>query len=128
MGITYGPLTEAEAFFYEHAGWSYHPVTETPEEGRICCARELAEAERRLAEAPDIEVVWDDDVYGEPSDGYNGPVFVCTLYRVDDCHGRDVLASLCGIECEDGAPYMRVIEAELMDEYLGSPEYLLTHP
>ena len=38
-------LTVDQLFFYENAGYSYDPKTETPEQGRIRCARDLADAE-----------------------------------------------------------------------------------
>ena len=37
-------MTPAE-FFFTHAGYSYDPKTETPEQGRAKCAQRLAEAE-----------------------------------------------------------------------------------
>ncbi|MDE2097386.1 MAG: hypothetical protein KGL39_09095 [Patescibacteria group bacterium] len=38
--------SSAEAFFLEHAGYSYDPAVETKEQGRKRCARDLARAER----------------------------------------------------------------------------------
>jgi hypothetical protein len=34
----------ATRFFYAHAGWAYNPATETKQQGRWRCARELAHA------------------------------------------------------------------------------------
>ena len=34
-------MTKQEQFFYDHAGWSYDPKTETPEQGRERCAKDL---------------------------------------------------------------------------------------
>ncbi len=42
-------LNDAEFFFYQHAGYCYGP-NETPEQGRIRCAKKLAEAERTANE------------------------------------------------------------------------------
>lgn len=42
-----------EQFFYEHAGYSYDPLTETPEQGRQRGATVLAQAERESRDAGD---------------------------------------------------------------------------
>jgi hypothetical protein len=56
-------MNENERFFYDAVGYSYDPVTETPEEGRRArVARALASAEAR-AEAAGITFDWvEDDV------------------------------------------------------------------
>ena len=38
-------LTTDQFFFYQNAGYSYHAKTETPEQGRIRCDKDLAETE-----------------------------------------------------------------------------------
>jgi hypothetical protein len=58
----------AKAFFYKHAGYGYNPATETPEEGRLRCATELAEAES-VAKARGWQVVWSDD-FSDADDDY----------------------------------------------------------
>lgn len=112
-----GP-SEAELFFFEHAGFSFDPKTETPDEGRWGCARSLAAAESRLKAGPfyvdhepDSEP-WDADVE------WDGPVWVVSLYRVDGSAEPELLGSLGGVGCEDGDPYLRVVAAQLADEYL----------
>lgn len=104
----------AERFFFEHAGYSYDPATETPEQGRRRCAVALAEAE---AWAKDVGVAfsWEDD--------WN----VGSHLKYDACDAEPetcevALASLgalrAGVGCVDDADanYRRVIEAELADE------------
>src|SRR5215472_17111122 len=41
-------LTPAQLFFYDHAGYSYGK-DETPEQGRIRCARTMADGEEKAA-------------------------------------------------------------------------------
>lgn len=110
-------------FFYEHAGYSYDPKTETAEQGRMRCAKELAEAESiasRLGWEHSWE--WDDsgcsgcDCDSEDcacSSGAEHETLGCVL---KDEHGK-VLASLWGI-CGATDTYRRVVEAELSDEAL----------
>lgn len=119
--------TEAEQFFYEHAGRSWHPETETEEQGAIRGARELAAAEaegkRRgwwVSIEHDPEGPMEDDVgsveYVESGEGVCLEAFLWA--------DRDVpLASLCDIvvSSEDD-PYMRVVAAELMSQALAEAE------
>ena len=105
---------DAERFFFEHAGYSYDPATETPEQGRHRCAVALAEAE---AWAKDVGVAfsWEDDNVGshvEEYDAYGAEPETCEV----------ALASLgalrASLGCVDNADanYRRVILAELADE------------
>lgn len=117
--MTTQDLTAAERFFYEHAGYSYDPKTETAEDGRVRCARELAIAERKLIEGPyqihvePSEFPWDGD---EP---YDGPLWDMTLYRLGEYSTDDeIIGSLCCIAEEEDGPYLRVVAAELADEYI----------
>lgn len=105
----------AEDFFYEHAGYSYDPATQTPEEGHRQSARALADAERWALDN-DVTVTWERDP--EPWDGdvpYDGPVWQALAVRYDS--PNEVLASLSGIaidsEHPDTDPYGRVVSAEL---------------
>lgn len=123
-------MNAAERFFYEHAGWSYHPETETPDMGRARGARRLAAAEQ-WAEDEGLEYVWEGDPDCGPDD-FDFPedkahvaeygAVGCILYRPCDEHGTDCkhaerLASLWGItESLNNAErdnYRRVIQAEL---------------
>jgi hypothetical protein len=111
-------LSPAEFFFYENAGYSYDPKTQTPEQGRIACAKALAEAEavgKRLEysfewdwdECPDLSFMSDEEREQEHE------VLCCRI--VDPETARYSLASLCGIVDPDHN-YRRVIEAELASE------------
>jgi hypothetical protein len=103
----------AEAFFYEHAGYSYRPDVETEEEGRRRTARDLAAAER-WANDNGYSFQWEWDEWYEDNDGSVGPYVGCVMR---DPMGN-VVGSLWGIEDEgpDPGPYYRVIEAELASE------------
>jgi hypothetical protein len=112
-------LDQREQFFYDHAGTSYDPATETPEEGRVRGARALAAAELHRLSA-DWYVVWsedpepfDDDVHDGSEQGY-----IATLYDRD---GND-LANLGQIDADEHSPYRRVVEAELTAEALAEAE------
>jgi len=108
-------LTDAEQFFYDHAGWSYDPAAETPDHGRARCAIELADAERLLNRDNDAEVTWEED--DTPWDGcepYDGPMFGAVLRK-----GSEVMGSLWSIAMEStDEPYARIVAAELAQEYL----------
>ena len=134
------PISADEQFFYDHAGWGYHPDHETPEEGRWRGARKLAAAEKegkRRGWYVDWEVEPDpmeDDV--ERDEEYDQ--FMATLLDEDG----DVIGHLGSIDLGPGQcmgydarphgfegrhpgpvaktydPYVRVVEAELMLEAL----------
>ena len=104
-------LTEDEQFFYDHAGYA-HGMDEPSWSGRVRCAVLLADAEAALNRATDVHVEWEHDP--EPWDGdveWDGSVWMCAVIR-----DGVSLASLCGIACSDGDPYMRVVAAELASE------------
>lgn len=106
-------LTAAEQFFFDHAGYSYDPKSETAEHGRIRCAKNLAAAEGIAREAGvSFEWVPDADV-DEPNQ------WGCMLH---DAAGS-IHQSLWGIDFgRHGEPwgdkYRRVVEAELADAYV----------
>lgn len=115
----------AVAFFLEHAGWSYNPATETPEQGRLRCARSLAKAERWLSEQNGHQVKWVEDTDYSPDD-YDYPpendtpglAWGCVI-DLDGERG----ASLWAITFEGngepwGKPYARVVVAELAYELM----------
>jgi hypothetical protein len=109
---------EAVAFFYEHAGFSYDPKTETPDEGRFRCARELAGAEA-FAKAQGWYVDWERDHDAEANEEeYQGwPQYAADLKDADG----ELLESLSGIMFKDQGdenddPYARVVAAELADQ------------
>jgi hypothetical protein len=111
-------LTSDQFFFYQNAGYSYDTKTETPEQGRLRCSKDLAEAEtvgQRLGyefewefdECPDLSWMSDEEREQEHE------VLCCRI--VDHENPRYSLASLCGITDAD-SNYRRVIEAELASE------------
>lgn len=124
----------AYQFFMKHAGYSYDPKTETPMQGRIKCARELAKAERAARDGG-FSYQWEIDT-GRTSadwieagqDGSHGHspwgTWQCSMY---DAQGRTV-AGLCGIDFGRdkepwGDPYRRVVEAELaIDGLTNTPQ------
>jgi hypothetical protein len=113
-------MTEEEQFFYEHAGWGYFQGKETPEEGRLSGARELARAEKASkdrgwwVEWRQDDMPFDDDVHDPNEYGYIAVLF-CT---VPFSGGREPLDSLGAIDAEDGDPYRRVVAAQLALEAL----------
>jgi hypothetical protein len=113
------PLSEAEQFFYDYAGTSYNPETETLRDGRVRGARELAEAERKLKES-DAWVGWLDDPEPLSGDCYDGTQYgyEALLLTLDSPGVVRTLAARCGIDAPEGDPYRRVIEAELAFESL----------
>lgn len=115
------PMGSAARFFYEHAGYSYNAATETAEQGRERCARNLAAAEGIAREAG-VSFDWSIDTdadSSEFSDDEPYALWECVAY---DCAGN-IVASLHAIDFgPDGSPhasdYRRVVEAELADEYI----------
>jgi hypothetical protein len=117
--LTMDKTTDADvAFFYEHAGWSHTPGTETPEEGRLRGARKLAKAERWLSRQNGHTVEWD----AEPDPDYsgidhNGPLFCC-LVCVPGLVGQSLGNIDLGPDCNLCDPYTRVVVAELALELM----------
>lgn len=108
---------EAVAFFHAYAGWSYDPDTETSEEGRLRCARALAEAEE-FAVAHDWYVEWQRDHDAESSESIeefkDWPQYMAGLMDADG----DLIGSIGGVMFsgrgdENDDPYSRVVAAEL---------------
>lgn len=111
--------SEAEQFFFDNAGFSYDPETETPDEGKWRCARVLAEAEARLKAGPYFVGHEPDDQPWYGDFPYDGPLWFVTLYSVaGNVEGDEILGSIGSVACEAGDPYMRVVAAELASEYL----------
>lgn len=116
------PISADEQFFIDHAGYSYDPKTETPEDGQLRCARAMRKAERHAADAGwtvtwmvEEDPMWDDDVDREHTD-YDQ--FLALLHDEDG----ELLASLGCIDLGPNQypdhgdrtdPYVRVVEADL---------------
>jgi hypothetical protein len=112
----------ARAFFYEHAGYSYNPKTETRAEGRRRCAAALAQAEAQGSDAG-LSFQWQIDEAVDSSDFSNErPPWQLWACCCRDAEGA-IKANLCGIDFGRdgqpwGEPYRRVVEAELASEAL----------
>lgn len=120
-------MTPAERFFYEQAGYAYDPKTETPEQGRLNGARELARAERYAKDAG-----WHAEWTHDPT--WNGETLCshvgaekCTPREVLDCvlyDARGVTIASLGAIGDPSRDYARVVEAELASEALAHIESL----
>ena len=110
-------------FFFEHAGYSYDPETQTREEGRRECAELLAAAERWASDAG-LSYHWEYDGMDSSewdSDPDPWPTWECVARDMDG----EPVASLGGIDFgRDGEPWnnphRRVIEAELASQAMPS--------
>jgi len=121
-------LTAAEQFFYEYAGWGYVPEKETPEEGRLRGARNLAATEA-WAKSVGMVFTWeDDDVPWESdiTDDDGTPYVPNTVESCTALIGDSVYASLYGIADAD-SHYRRVIQAELASEARSTVERNAAH-
>ncbi len=113
------PVADSVKFFYENAGFSYNPKTETLTQGRARGAKALAKAEAHALDSGYVfEWSYDDVDSSEWSD--ETPPYVQWVCIMRDADGK-VLASLGGIDFgRDGEPwgssYKRVVEAELASE------------
>lgn len=106
-------------FFYEHAGYSYDPSKETPEQGRMRCAMELAQAEEWL-EKRNGWAEWEEDICPDRSwleKGDNRPIFACLVYvPCQHCGARGESEYMGGIDLGpfgQDETYQRVVRAEL---------------
>jgi len=112
-------LTEAEAFFWANAGWSYMPGQETPEQGRMEGAKRLAAAEQWLKDEGG-NATWEvDQVHDREECNYVCCVAVCCECGRKCCCGERS-AVLGGIDAEEEDNYRRVVEAELALELMNA--------
>lgn len=112
--------TSAFDFFFEHAGYSWHPATESQFAGRVRDATGLALAEA-IARRDGYQFRWARDTHEDRSGiDHNGPLWVCVMYNEQG----EFCQSLGGIDLGAGGwpassnPYARVIQAELAMEQL----------
>lgn len=128
-----------EAFFLEHASFSYDPNKETEEQGKQRCAQALADAEA-WAQENGARFVWEIDADVDSSDHSDEePAYAlwsCLLYmpcdqcptsepdlarKIDGCAIKRSLHAVQSLSAVDfgrdaepcGQPYKRVVEAEL---------------
>lgn len=124
-------------WFFKHAGYSYDPKTETPNQGRWRCARKAVRCEREyyardwtFTMEPDECHDWSDTPDGADEgccDWCNEPLNArgecSTTHEVYGAVLRDesgaVLASVWGVVDPDAA-YERVLRAELVSEALAN--------
>jgi hypothetical protein len=100
-------------FFWQEAGYSYHPTTETREQGRARCAAELTSAlEWALCEGVSAEWQGDQDAWDDhdEDDTVTERYESCIVRHPD---GRTTSLSAIGDPTHE---YRRVVEAELYDE------------
>ena len=111
-----------QAFFWRHGGYSFDPLTETPEQGRKRCAINSADDESR-GRAAGFSFEWqiDSDIDSSEWDDSPDPwsTWNCVCH---DSSGR-VVSSLSGIDFGRngepwGDPYRRVVEADLASDAL----------
>lgn len=98
-------LTNAEEFFYNHAGFSYDPISETREEGRVRCAKRLAAAEQ-WAKDENVSYEWLENTH---DDGFLGSPETCEVL-IATHHNHEAI--LGGID-DATDDIRRVVEAEL---------------
>jgi hypothetical protein len=116
-------LTDAEAFFFEHAGYSHDPARETRTSGRTRGAIRLAMA-KEIADERGWKVRWSIDHDADITPGEN--YFVSGAQHWQAClvnNVGEILASLGSIDLgysvrpipawPESVPYARVVEAEL---------------
>lgn len=120
---------KAVMFFYEHAGWSFDPATETQEQGKIRSAYRLTRAERD-ARSAGITFGWEDDWgvdHQKEFDGYDDgepeTCEVCTAYDEDG----EIVGSLACVD-DASSEYRRVVEAEIALEALGEMDDVWQRP
>ncbi len=115
-------------FFYEHAGFSYDPKTETVEQGKRRCSKAMEAAEQE-GKARGIEFNWmNDDMACSGCDcgdsdcacgnGTPHETLVCVAYAKCQCCGLKVARASLGGICGATDEYRRVVEAELAMEAL----------
>lgn len=116
-------LTPAELFFFEHAGYSYDPKTETAEQGRIKGAKLLAKAEQHATDNL-WECRWEidndipyEDALGDHAywcdDQKNGIEHEHEIWYCMLTDGKDNVLGSLGAIIDPSREYRRVVEAEL---------------
>lgn len=119
-------MTKQEQFFYDYAGYSFDPKTETAEQSHERCAKGLATAEN-YANANNWIAEWHDDWtldhQQEFGDNYkDGGPNTCEYCVLKDYSANELQAPvLAALTCIDDATpqYRRVVEAELALEAMG---------
>lgn len=112
-------MTKQEQFFYDQAGYSYNPKTETEEQARERCAQHLAQAET-FARVNGWHCIWEPDEDSSADGDFGSPKVRegCILYDAEN----EVLESLWSI-ADASQDYQRVIEAELALEHMQPEDF-----
>lgn len=121
------------AFFLKHAGWSYATGATTGEQAlaRVECAEELARAEEQMeARGWFVRTEWDWDDCADPDDdgetarAIDAGEMERLIVRLHDEDGQYMtsLGSVIVYADQRGAPYVRVVAAELASELLATHE------
>jgi hypothetical protein len=106
-------MTEQERFFWQHAGYSYDPKTETRATGRTRCARSLADAET-WAESVGMTFEWEWDE--SPDLSWMTESEQAEEHEVLVCIARYRDGEIAGSLGDPDPTYRRVVEAELASE------------
>jgi hypothetical protein len=110
-------VAQALQFFTDNAGYSYDPAKETPEQGKIRCARTLLHAEQWYQARDDVEFEWqydpdiDSSFFIDTPEHEAYPLWQCVMYV-----GDTAVEVLGGIDLgpDHAEPeYRRVVQAEL---------------
>ena len=106
----------AYQFFLRHAGYSYDPKTQTKMQGRIQCARRLADAERQARNAG-FSYRWNEDTLTSEEFSDEKPGWTLWNCAMFNAKGK-IVNSMGGIDFgRDRDPWSdpckRVVEAEL---------------
>jgi hypothetical protein len=112
------PLTADQQFFFDHAGYSYDPKTQTRAAGRTRCAIDLAAAEDlflQAARVADVGIDWEHDEIAAQDGGYESTCEQATIWHRTESGGVEYLAALGGV-WDAGSKYRRVVRAELAIE------------
>lgn len=114
-------LNQDEQFFFDNAGYSYDPKTQTPEQGHIETAQQLAKAEL-LARIQGYSYSWEIDKDIDSSEFQKGKPYSLWCVAMYDNNGR-VVGAMGGVDFgKKGSPYSnnyrRVVEAELAYEQI----------
>ena len=138
-------MTKREQFFYDNAGFSYNPETETQEDGRIRCAQEMAKVEDEAQAlgmyldvskesdcyawhaSGDFDIVTSKSILEDGDDTELYPSFLVELRT----HEGETVGSVGGVTFDNGTQdsptqerrtYERVLFAELASEFFAEEQ------
>ena len=109
-------MNRDEQFFYDHAGFGYDPKTQTADEGRTECAKQLAAAELAFMRCPGAACGWFDDDSSAAELRRERERFKTCEYAVLTINGENVTSLHAITDATDA--YRRVVRAELALEVI----------